>query len=107
MGIGNVFEGLSRRRYSYALCDDNNLALLPKQAGNYIFARADLTPVHISCAHNLRDAIVKSNFWAIAQSVHGANRLYIHVDPHLDERARNLEMMDLIDAYDPPMNARG
>ena len=106
MGIGQSFQGISGKRYEYLSISTKDLHATPRQAGNYIFARSDGSPIMISCALSLRKDIFGSHMWEIAKGAHEATLLLIHVDPTADERARNLEMMDLIDAYNPPMNHR-
>jgi hypothetical protein len=45
-----------------------------------------------------------SGFWCVAQGVHDATLIYLHIDLEGDQRTRLAEQLDLIAANHPPMN---
>lgn len=105
-----VFIGLSGKRYTYSIVPANEAMHLPLQAGNYLFASGDAVtpiPVFINQAASIRKSFLDLNFWPIAQRVHYATLLYLHVDLEQNLAAREAEQMDLIAAYSPPMNSTG
>jgi hypothetical protein len=64
-------------------------------------------PVLIGVAESIRKDVERhlaSGLWKVAENVHGATLLYLHVDPKLDQKARTLERRDLVFAYHPPLN---
>jgi hypothetical protein len=106
------FEGVSGKRYAYFLVS-GEIQLLLEGAGNYIFASGNAVypvPVLIGAAERVRSDVEghgASGLWKVAEKVHGASLLYLHVDPKVDQKARNLEQRDLVFAYHPPLNASG
>lgn len=101
-----LFQGLSGQRYIYGLMAWHDLALLTRQRGIYLFAKGSAEapiPVFIKEANNIRaavsDAVVPRD---TAQSVHGADLLFIHVEQ--DPERRHQEKQDLVAAYQPVMN---
>lgn len=107
------FQGVSRKRYTYlfAASETQNL---PRQPGNFIFAKGDAmnpTPVLISEADNLREHLqelfIPEGVWDAARNAYEAKLLYIHVDQERDPAKRQTEQMDLEAAYQPVMNSRG
>jgi hypothetical protein len=109
MGLGFPFQGNSRKRYSYLLMRGSEIASLPRQAGNYIFAKGDSNapiPIFIEASDGVRASVNGSNLWSLAQSVHGATFIGFHTNPKADRGVREAEKKDLIDHYAPPMNMR-
>jgi hypothetical protein len=104
------FEGVSGKRYTYFLVSDE-IPLLLEGPANYIFASGNAVypvPVLIGAPEGIRRDVeghVASGLWKVAEKVHGATLLYLHVDPKLDEKARKLERRDLVFAYHPALNA--
>jgi hypothetical protein len=100
------FQGLSGKRYLYSLMSWHDLSMLTPLHGNYLFAkgRADApTPVFIKEADNIRVAVATSLVQrSTAQSVHGADLLFIRVEQ--DPEQRHLESLDLLAGYQPVMN---
>jgi hypothetical protein len=105
---GYTYTGASGRNYPYLLVSTNDLAALPMQAGNYVFAmnNAERTPVFIEATSGVRASVLRQNMaiWNRAKSEHGAELVLIHVDPALDMARRQSEQADLIASYYPPMN---
>jgi hypothetical protein len=107
MAFGFPFQGHSRKHYSYLLMRGSEIANLPRQAGNYIFAKGDSSapiPIFIEAADGLRASVSDSNLWTLAQSNHGATLICFHTNPKADRGMREAEKKDLIDHYAPPMN---
>ena len=101
-----LFQGLSGKGYLYSLVPWHDPSALTRQRGTYLFAKGSAdapTPVFIKEANNLRaavaDALVPRD---TAQSVHGADLLFIRIEP--DPERRQQERLDLVAAYQPVMN---
>ena len=105
---GHTYSGASGKLYSYLFFSTEDLAALPMQAGNYIFAFGDgaRTPIFIEATNGVRAAVMRQAMaeWRTARTVFGAELVLIHVDPALDMAARQSEKEDLIACYHPPMN---
>lgn len=108
MGVGYPFEGASGQLYQYVLIDTSSAALLPRQSGNYVFARSfgTLAPtvIYVGDARSIYGAITGEPLWNAAKRDHDANCLYVHL--RNDEQARHDEQLDLVRKYRPPMNVR-
>jgi hypothetical protein len=62
--------------------------------------------VIIGVAQGIRKDIedhAASGLWKVAEKIHGATLLYLHVDPKMDQKSRQLEQRDLVFAYHPPL----
>jgi hypothetical protein len=103
------FHGSSGTGYTYSLMPPpNQLEALSRQGGNYIFASgnaANPIPVLVQEAKNIRDAIMHElvERWERAQTAYSATLFYIHIEGN--HQARHDEMIDLVEAYNPAMNA--
>ena len=86
----------------------NEIAAVPLQAGNYLFAAgtpADPTPVFIDQAISIRASAMQNiDLWATAQNRHGASLFYVHVQVGVNEPMREAEKIDLVAYYHPIMN---
>ncbi len=105
MAAKTSFEGFSRTKYDYELADLANLAALPAQAGNYIFARRVAGAADIVFAgetESLRATVASHPRWREAQVRHQALFIYFHLNPVAGRR--RLELHDLVRRHAPPMN---
>ncbi len=105
MAAKTGFEGFSRTKYEYELADPANLAALPMQAGNYIFARRVAGAPDIVFAgetESLRATLANHPRWREAQARHQAQFIYYHLNPVAGRR--RLELHDLVRRHAPPMN---
>ena len=85
----------------------NDLAGLPRQAGNYIFAAgtaADPIPVFVEEAASVRASALDLQRWETAQNVHGACLIYLRIELGADQTMRKEEKKDIVAAYQPVMN---
>lgn len=97
-----LFQGLSGKGYLYSLAPWHDPSALTLQRGTYLFAKGSAdapTPVFIDEANNLRAAVAQALVPRnMAQSIHGADLLFIHIEPDPEER------LDLVAGYQPVMN---
>ncbi len=106
MGVGFSFQGASGEHYTYAYIDKNNLKATPMQAGNFVFARSTSSgPIVIYAgeANSMYGAFLNKTIWNSAWLDYKANMILIH--PRFDKQARQMEQLDLVKKYKPPMNA--
>jgi hypothetical protein len=99
------FAGFSQQNYEYNHADLNNLAALPTQGGNYIFAKREGgAPVIVFAGetNTLRATVDKHPRWREAQSKHGAIFIFFHLNT--EPSRRRLEVHDLVRRHAPPMN---
>jgi hypothetical protein len=100
------FAGFSQTTYEYTAADLNNLAALPTQGGNFIFAKREGgAPVIVFAGetNTLKATLAKHPRWREAQNKHGAIFLFFHLNT--EPSRRRLELHDLVRRYSPPMNA--
>jgi hypothetical protein len=101
-----LFHGLSGQRYLYSLMPWHDASTLTREGGTFLFAKGSAdasTPVFVAAANDIRAAIAKAlGPRDTAQSVHGADLLFIHIEQ--DPERRHRETMDLVAAYQPVMN---
>lgn len=103
---GFTFQGASGNTYDLYLFDPNNRRTILYQGGIYVFARSQAGGpgvLYVGSAHSLRAALWGTQGWDIAVRDHGANCLYARPEP--DRQVRRSARDDLVEAYQPPMNA--
>jgi hypothetical protein len=98
--------GFSQQTYEYTAADLNNLAALPTQGGNYVFAKREGgAPVIVFAGetNTLRATLAKHPRWREAQTRHQAIFILFHLNT--EPSRRRLEVHDLVRRHSPPMNA--
>jgi hypothetical protein len=102
-------HGISGREYHYTLVDPTNVD--PRGLGgagaNFLFVRW-ISPtqheiVFAGETPSLYATLISTTLWATAQQRYGVTRLYAR--PNGREDGRKRERDDLVEAYEPPMNA--
>ena len=99
------FAGFSQQTYEYQTADLTNLAKLPTQGGNYIFAkRVGGAPqiVFAGETNTLKATLEKHPRWREAQAKHEAIFIFFH--QNTEPSRRRLELHDLVRRHSPPMN---
>jgi hypothetical protein len=75
--------------------------------GIYIFARRNIEgqwePVYVGVTENLRDQIPGNKKWELAAQ---SGATHVHVIEMEDAGQRESTAAELVEAYDPPLNAR-
>lgn len=95
------FTGASGSTYRYFAEERGRLS---PSGGNFIYARETpegLSVIYVGEAENL--LVMAHDRWAEAQARFGATHAFIRLN--VTAAIRRRERQDLIDAYDPPMNA--
>lgn len=99
------FQGDSGQHYDYSQASQADIKSFPRQGGNYIFAKSrDGSPriIYVAEVASIRNGIASSKEWEVAQAVHGADLIYIRLQP--DQQSRRDEVTDLVKLHRPPMN---
>jgi hypothetical protein len=100
-----AFRGASGKYYDYSSLDLKNRAAFPMGGGNYVFTRLIGDALEVVCAgetDNMWSVFVSTRLWETAKKEHGATTPFIHPNP--DRMARELESLDIVRMYRPPMN---
>jgi len=100
------FAGASGRYYDYSVLDFKNRAAFMMGGGNYVFTRFSGGALEVLCAgetDSMWSVFMATTLWDKAKKEYGATTPFIHANADLV--ARQLESLDIMRKYYPPMNA--
>ncbi|HEX5379920.1 MAG TPA: hypothetical protein VFW47_15190 [Phenylobacterium sp.] len=94
-------RGASGAAYRFRLVEEP--MQLPTASGNFVFVKSEIAGASVIYAGEAAILSEATARWADARGAYGADAIYVRLN--ISESVRLAEQADLVEQYNPPMNA--